>query len=304
MSFTFSATEVGGPDLGYIPSSDIAAAMDRYRARHLTLPAAIAISGAAVSPAMGKMTIRPLSALLALTNVRLGVWLPNPRWLRTYLDARDLRRRPGWLYFLRELAGRYRLDDPLLYVSDGGHWENLGLVELLRRGCTDIYCFDAGGDKADTMFTIGQAIALARTELGLEIDIDVASLREPSPAKRRFFPRRRTSPHIAPTDHVVGHVRRVDDPPDAPPVGRIVYVKTAVTKDAPWDVKAYQERHPAFPNHSTALQLFDDERFEAYRALGVNAATHAIKSMGSPRWPSLPERKIVMPDDEVEAEPR
>jgi hypothetical protein len=44
-----------------------------------------------------------------------------------------------------------------LYVTDGGHWENLGLVELLRRGCTKIYCFDAAGDKEQTFFTIGEA---------------------------------------------------------------------------------------------------------------------------------------------------
>ena len=44
-------------------------------------------------------------------------------------------------------------------VTDGGHYDNLGLVEALQRapalGVTHILVLDASGDKADTWFTLG-----------------------------------------------------------------------------------------------------------------------------------------------------
>ena len=80
-----------------------------------------------------------------------------------------MRHRPRPQYLWKELFGRNRLDDKFLYVTDGGHYENLGLVELLRRGCRTIYCFDAGGGK--TGQALGDAIALARAELNVDIDM-------------------------------------------------------------------------------------------------------------------------------------
>lgn len=62
---------------------------------------------------------------------------------------------------------------PYVYITDGGHFENLGLVELLRRGCTQIACFDASEDVKPPLTAIGQAIALAHDELGVDITIDI-----------------------------------------------------------------------------------------------------------------------------------
>ena len=45
----------------------------------------------------------------------------------------------------RERLANYRPDAPYLYVSDGGHWENLGIVEALRRGCTELIVISASG---------------------------------------------------------------------------------------------------------------------------------------------------------------
>ena len=125
--------------------------------RLMTLPAAVAVSGAAVSPAMGRMTRAPLRLLLGLANVRLGLWLPNPRISNLpsapLPNEKSLRRlvrwqlhQPGMLSLLRELLGRTGLRGRWIYVTDGGHYENLGLVEALRRGATEIIVFDASGD--------------------------------------------------------------------------------------------------------------------------------------------------------------
>ena len=300
-SFTFDAEEIGGPVVGYVPTTEFEQAVGD-RARDLTLPAAVAMSGAAISPSMGKMTRRPLTFLLALANVRLGVWLPNPRRMKECQKEATtasqpeqpgaIRRRriatvgqkvigltPRAYYLVKELLGRNSLDDKYLYVTDGGHYENLGLVELLRRGCTVIYCFDAAGDRVDTFNTLGSAIEIARVDLNVEVQLDPAAAFLPVKEGVKTS-RWSTAPKLSPKDHLVGDV--VYRRPDGSTVrGAIVYAKAAVVADAPWDVRAFQERNPVFPNHSTALQLFDEATFEAYRALGEFTARRAAGELAT-----------------------
>jgi hypothetical protein len=258
-SFTFSAHSIGGPLVGGVSTTDFEEAFDGKRPRDFSLPAAVAVSGAAVSPSMGKSTRRPLRFLLALANVRLGVWMPNPRWVKG-TSHRLLFGRPRPSYLLQELIGRNRVDGKYLYVTDGGHYENLGLVELMRRGCTKIYCFDAsGGEKANEL---GDAIALARSELGVQIDIDPKPL---VPSKHTGVARQQT---------VRGEFRYATGEP-----GVLVYARNVMTDDAPWDVKAHHDKDPAFPHNSTGDQLYTDQKFEAYRALGELAGRKALGRM-------------------------
>jgi hypothetical protein len=258
--FTFSSTEVGDRELGWIHPRDLVAVLGTRRREDATVSTAVAVSGAAFSPAMGKFgTDRPL-ALLALVNARLGVWYPNPRWvsaLKAGVPGVPWFVRARFDHLFRELFGRYEQSGRLVYVTDGGHVENLGLVELLRRGCTAVWCFDAAGDHIDTFRTIGEAIALARAELGVEIDFDPSPL-VPQP----------DSPRRSPADAVVGSIRYPDGT-----TGVLYYAKAAVTPDAPWDVQAFADHDPQFPTHSTGDQLFDHEQFEAYRALGYFTAS-------------------------------
>jgi hypothetical protein len=272
-SFTFSAHTIGGPLVGALKTKAFEDAFDGgRRARDLTLPAAVAMSGAAISPSSGKAGSRSLTFLMALANMRLGVWVPNPRWVAGS-EAHELRRykRPRPWYLLLELLGRNRLDARYLYVTDGGHYENLGLVELLRRGCTSIYCFDASG--GHTFSALGDAVALARSELGVEIDIDprqLVSEGEPLRAEANAIRARFTYP--------------------SGEEGVLVYARNVVSSSAPWDVCAHQLEDPRFPNDSTMDQLYTDQKFESYRALGERAGTHAIELMDEPavdRWEGL-----------------
>jgi hypothetical protein len=300
--FTFSRQEIGGP-VGALRTEEFERAADGAL-RTITLPAAVAMSGAAVSPAMGKKTIKAMSFLLGLTNVRLGVWVPNPRRVDTLSESRlapvsralhkalpleDLsvrragrpapglkrltRRRPTPWYLFKELFGLTSVNDRFLYITDGGHYDNLGLIELLRRGCTTIFCLDAGGDPSGTYSALGEAIALARSELQVDIDVD------PSPIKPG-------SDRISAQDSVLGRYRfRVtperNDPGAAAAdehtrwVGELVYCRAAVTEDAPWDVRAFHDNDKRFPYHSTFDQLFNDQKFESYRALGAHTARKA-----------------------------
>jgi hypothetical protein len=294
--FRFSKAGIGGP-LVNVRSAEEYERKAQLLGRDATLPAAVAVSGAAVSPTMGKKTLRAFTILLTLTNVRLGVWLPNPAHLpdtkrKPTLRARALRpirrrlkrdvfvrwvdwlgaRRPGPHYLFKEMFGRTSISDPYLYVTDGGHYDNLGLVELLRDGCTTIFCLDGGGDRAGSYQALGEAVALARSELGVDIEVDPLAI---AATKKKEF---------APTDHVIGRIRYrgttgeapLDGEPGDEGTGLLVYCRAAVTADAPWDVRDFRDRDPRFPIHSTLDQLFNDEKFESYRALGAWTARRAL----------------------------
>lgn len=283
-SFTFSGHTVGGPLVGAVATEEIESAFEepkkdesrpaKRRGRDLSLLAATAMSGAAISPSMGKMTRRPLTFLMALANIRLGVWVPNPRWVQSFREDQELRLRyvrPRPFYLLCELFGLNRIGSKYLYVTDGGHYENLGLVELLRRGCTEIYCLDASGVGADgaEFESLGEAITLARSELGVEIEFDTAEGKSPA----AMVPDEKT--HFAKRDVVAAKVRYRSGEE-----GRLVYVRNAMIEAAPWDVRAHHEEDPRFPNNSTVDQLYTDQKFEAYRVLGSRAAVRAVEAMG------------------------
>ncbi|MEZ5234805.1 MAG: hypothetical protein R2749_19190 [Acidimicrobiales bacterium] len=320
VSFTFSSTEVGGPQVGYLATTDLERVLSPARQRDVTMVAAMAISGAAVSPAMGKLGVGPLGRLFAVLNLRLGVWLPHPEWVRRLIEVEAPTGRwvdrPGWPYFVREVLGRFRFADRYLYVSDGGHWENLGLVELLRRGCTDLYCVSAAGDGPTSFGTIAEAIGLAREELGVEIEIELSDLRAvpgpgpagttpgeatgagtgavpatpviPAGAARRLL---RRSPAggdelrpFAARPYAVGRVlypgRARHD--GRPVEGRIVVIEANLTDRIPWDVQGFAESTERFPDESTGDQFFDHRQFEAYRRLGayqMQAALDAVDQL-------------------------
>lgn len=283
-SFTFSAETVGGPLVGAVGMEEMETVFDdvkkQGRRRDLTLPAAMAMSGAAISPSMGKMTRRPLTFLMALANIRLGVWVPNPRWIEQlkrdeHLRERNARPRP--LYLLWELLGLNRIGAKYLYITDGGHYENLGLVELLRRGCTKVYCLDASGVGHDgaEFGALGEAIALARSELGVEIEFDPArEEKDPTqllPAGADQFAKRDV------VSATITYPKRPDG--SRPADGTLVYVRNTMTDAAPWDVRAHHETDHRFPNDPTIDQLYTDQKFEAYRVLGARAGVNAVKRM-------------------------
>ena len=139
---------------------------DRWPPRTALARASIlkAVSGAALSPSLGRSDLGTTNALLAAFNVRLGAWVPNPRYAVNPSGSGFKRLRVSYVF--RELFGLYDTRDPYLYVTDGGHWENLGLVELLRRECETIICVDASGDSPGDYKTLREALDLAGLELG------------------------------------------------------------------------------------------------------------------------------------------
>ncbi|MEO7572835.1 MAG: hypothetical protein ABIX10_10390 [Acidimicrobiales bacterium] len=294
VSFVFSGSGCGGPRTGYVGTADLEDQLGRYRSP-ITLYGAVATSGAAFGPAMGRQSKGGLGAVLAIANARLGAWLPNPLRMHelAQIPADERRvgsmpRRPGLQWWLREILGRYPLDASMVLTTDGGHIENLGLVELLRRRCDRILCFDASGAGA-TPTTLAEAVVLAREELGVMIDLYAPNgdpLLEASdfgadPLRRVLKDEPKLADRLAKFPVIVGEVHyppEVDDTGKAIPAepGRLVYGTLALTERTTWDVLEYAHRNPTFPNDGTDQQWFRANTFAAYHQLGRDVAAAMV----------------------------
>jgi hypothetical protein len=274
VSFTASRSVIGGAEIGWMRTREYVARMGRRRKWDINLPGITAISGAAVSPAMGKASVGPMGTVLAVLNVRLGAWLPHPQWVRAMTNG-TWTHNPGWPWYCREVARRYRAESPYLYVTDGGHWENLGLVEALRRGCTTIVAISAAGDGELSHATVAEAIEIARSDLGVDIELDeIWQLRpiyggEPEStleSGRQYILEPGPQAELgraAPRAFAFGSFTYPSGVK-----GKLLLLEASMVDGLPVDVHAYAEGHPEFPNTSTGDQLFTDRDFESYRVLG------------------------------------
>ncbi|MFI2206560.1 hypothetical protein ACH47Z_38615 [Streptomyces sp. NPDC020192] len=289
VSFTLSYDYVGGPDVGYARTGVLWNRTRPVIRKDLTVESAVAVSGAAFASAMGRQA-RAFQTLFALSNARLGTWLPNPGVLGALWDERadwglppmpGIRRLP---YLLRELSGRYPMDDRMLLVTDGGHYENLGLVELLRHGVTTAVCVDASGGSGAFAPALGEAIALAQEELGVEIRIAREDWRKLVPGSAPpLTPQQAQPPPPNPlaaldlrlsADTVVeGEIvyprALVDERGRTLGTrGRLIVARATLTADMPYALLAYAQANQEFPHDGTSDQWFDSRRFDAYQALG------------------------------------
>jgi hypothetical protein len=216
------------------------------------------ISGAAASPNMGYHSSPLLTFVMTLFNARLGWWLGNPK-----AAARVWKRpgpRLGILPFVDELLGLTDSDHPWLYLSDGGHFENLGIYEMVLRRCSLIVVSDAGADPRYSYEDLANAVRKIRIDLGIPIEFDSARM-PAGPPQSAGEP---GGPHCA-----VGwiHYQAVD--PYAEP-GMLVYIKASMNGNEPPDVRHYAALDPRFPHQPTANQFFDESQFESYRRLGLH----------------------------------
>ncbi|MCC6862899.1 MAG: patatin-like phospholipase family protein [Bryobacterales bacterium] len=235
----------------YRPTFDFA-----YPGQGIRLGTAVAISGAAASPNMGYHSSPAVAFLMTVFNVRLGWWLGNPRSRKKWTKPGPLF---GLAYLLCELFGRTNDTSNYVYLSDGGHFENLGVYELVRRRCRFIIASDAGEDRAFAFENLGNAIRKCRSDLGIEIELDVDRIRRQEESGR------------SPWHCAVGTIHYESVDPGARP-GTLVYLKSSLTGDEPSDVLEYAARCSDFPHQSTGDQWFDESQFESYRRLGLHVA--------------------------------
>ncbi|MEV5384023.1 hypothetical protein [Streptomyces sp. NPDC052721] len=310
VSFTLSYDYVGGPDVGYARTDVLWNRTRPVIRKDLTVESAVAVSGAAFASAMGRQA-RAFQTLFALSNARLGTWLPNPGVLGALWGERadwglppmpGIRRLP---YLLREVSGRYPLDDRMLLVTDGGHYENLGLVELLRHGVTTAVCVDASGGSGAFAPALGEAIALAKEELGVEIRIAREDWQKlvpgsappltpqpapPAPPSPLAALDLRLSADTVAEGEIVYPRALVDERGRTLGTrGRLIVARATLTPDMPYALLAHAQAHRAFPHDGTSDQWFDSQRFDAYQALGHWIGERVAKLLpvesGAPRHP-------------------
>ena len=220
---------------------------------------AMAISGAAASPNMGYHSNPALSFLMTAFNVRLGRWNANPlrdNWRRSSP-------RFGLRWLIKELLGSTNADSRYVYLSDGGHFENLGIYELVRRRCALIVAVDSGADAGATFNDLGGAMRKCFTDFGIEVDLHVKDI-EIDPATKL------TKSHWA-----IGEIKYglVDSNCES---GILLYVKPSLTGNEPADLLNYRNIDRNFPHQSTSDQFFDETQFESYRKLGYHIGTSVL----------------------------
>lgn len=197
-----------------------------------------------------------------------------------------------------EAAGHTSYRATWINVTDGGHYDNLGLVEALHRSAKNIVVFDASGDHPDTWYTLGAAIALARADAAVEISLNPTTMvrnNEKAPTlgqgqvlqpwahgtftRRDAALARRGGAHARPTGD--GTVRQRNGQPadrELPRAGEIWICKLGWWDQAPWDVRAYAAGHSTYPCDTTLQQLYDGAEFEAYHELGAATVIATAKA--------------------------
>jgi len=283
VSFTMSSNWVGGPDVGWVETATLERLCPPRLRRDVTVQAAVAISGAAFASAMGRFG-RWYQVILAVSGARLGAWLPNPVFISAVRQARDDDGRvidwtlPGLprirraTYLLRELFNIHPRQERLLQVTDGGHYENLGIVELMRRRCTTIYCIDGGGDSPPTAPGLAQAIALAETELGVRVELTDPFFAEPGAGLPLVpdVPLAKLNATLSKEPVITGtiHYPAASGLPEGSRTGTLYLARALLWPEMPYSLLSYAAQHPVFPHDSTSDQWFDDGQFTAYTQLG------------------------------------
>jgi hypothetical protein len=293
----------------------------------LSLGTALAISGAAVSPNMGYHSSPSIALLLTLFNVRLGWWLGNPgkAGQDTYTaEGPKLAVEP----LFAEAFGLTNDDSPYVYLSDGGHFENLGLYEMVRRRCRLIVVVDAGCDPDFAFEDLGNAVRKIYIDLGIRITFrDLGSLADRPSVKSRSRAKRdaaalaiidsadktKGSKIAAPGDtpyHAVGviHYREADhaepgahDKTDKTAEnGYILYIKPAyhgTEKSA--GIRSYATANPTFPHETTADQWFTESQLESYRSLGLDIGSRILNHdivLKEGDWRQVGNQQVKEPD--------
>jgi hypothetical protein len=249
-SFTFSPLHCGSFRVGYVPTR-------KYAGRDgVTLATAMAISGAAFNPNMGYHSSPLLTLIMTLFNVRLGYWLPNPRLNKPPSFFNNSSPRLALVPLVSEALGQTNDTGNFIEVSDGAHFENLALYEMVMRRCHRILVVDGGADPKFEFEDLGNAVRKIRIDLGIQIEF-------------RNENHIQTGNNLQAVYCAVADIRYKEiDGPNASD-GLLIYLKPAVRRSEAIDVQHYAATHPDFPHQTTADQFFNEAQFESYRKLGM-----------------------------------
>lgn len=264
-NFIMSPLYCGGNATGWLKT-------EKYMGGELTLASAMAISGAAVNPDAGcggdGITRQPLlSILMGILNLRLGYWVPNPNPHESEGAIRPSAPNYFWPG-LWEIIFRYRLNEKayFLQLTDGGHFENLALYEMIRRRLKLIIVCDGAADPQCTFSELANAMQKVRTDFGALIIIEDEMLKDLMPSKKM------DQVKVAKRGFLKAKIIYADNSK-----GRLIYINTTFCEGLSADIYGYKREHPSFPEEPTSDQFFNEKQFEAYRELGYHIAWSMMK---------------------------
>lgn len=256
-SFTVSPLHSGSSELGYRPSAEYA--------EGITLGTAMAVSGAAASPNMGYHSSPVMGFIMTLFNARLGAWLGNPG---VHGDKTWRLRGPhsAVASLVREAFGLTNDKSKYVYLSDGGHFENLGLYEMVARRCRHILVLDSGADPSFTYEDLGNALRKIRIDMNIPIEFEEALTHPLQDRKKRCAIAR------------IGYSKVDGECED----GYLIYVKPMYLGNEPPDVQSYHSEQLTFPHQTTTDQWFNESQTESYRMLGLHTMGEVCGTLDGP----------------------
>lgn len=245
----------------------------------ISVASAMAASGAAANAHSAYAGVGLTRSVLVATvmtalNLRLGLWIRSPSSARWWITPKLIH--PALTYGMLRLGYNSKCD--FLELSDGGHFENLGIYELARRRVEVIFAIDAEQDNDIAMPGLLNAVRRVRddfnTEIKLENGLDRLSANQeldyPANARVSRFPFLVAEIDYGPAPKAI---------PKAPTRGVLIYVKASLLNGLDALLKEYRARYPDFPHQSTGDQFFDAEQFDAYRELGFYCAQEVCSTL-------------------------
>jgi Patatin-like phospholipase len=277
-SFILSPRFCGSDATGYLETRNFMKKTGKDRHGRMTLATAMATSGAAVNPntgVAGKGVTRDffVSLMMTIFNLRLGYWATNPCKGSPFKSPNY-----WWPGFCSLLGLGYREDNLFIELSDGGHFENLGLYELVRRRVDTIIVSDAGADKGFNFGDLANAIERVRVDFGVGIrfkpEDEQLGKMLPGSCPGGLFAEKF---NLAAKGFVTGTIAYPKTEQEEKKTGAIYLIKSTLLPNLPGDLYGYKARHADFPDQTTSDQFFAENQFEAYRELGYRTANHLCR---------------------------
>jgi hypothetical protein len=215
-----------------------------------------------------------VSILLSILNLRLGYWTTHPQLDPSRFPPNFIA--PG---MTSEVTRRgLKETSRNIQLSDGGHFENLAIYELIRRKVELIIVSDGGADPEFNFDDLANAVEKVRVDFGATIcfeDKDLNAILGGAPDGSLFDKKY----NIAEKGYAIANIYYQGNKTGLPD-GKLAYIKLAMIKNLPTDIYSYKGVNPTFPHQSTSDQFFNEKQFEAYRELGYNVTKEMLKVEG------------------------
>ena len=251
-NFCVSHRHCGTNSGGYFPTKEWYVGNRKKRWEHQWIWRLAATSGAAFD--IHPVRQSPLwNSLLTVFNMGLGVWVINPAF-----DPERRTWRPSFFLNFMAALGVHNNRTKWIRLSDGGHFENLGIYELIARECMDIVAVDAGHDPNYEFADLAYAIERCRDDFSAVIDIPDLFPRETRNGIQKVI--------------LTGTVRYKDKTQ----LGKLTYIKLGVEgwHSLPLRLRSSIDRH--FPHEPTTNQFPTRDFTNAYYRLGEETACKAL----------------------------